>query len=55
MNRLIKERYYVLCIMKDNSTSIKSIVEMLIRKVFRIYELSALIVFDRGSQFVVII
>ena len=55
MNRLIKERYYVLCTMKNNDTFIKSTVEMLIRKVFRIYKLLASIMFDRNSQFVITI
>ena len=55
MNRLIKKRYYVLCITKNDNTFIKSIVEMFIRKVFYIHELSILIMFDRGSQFVIII
>ena len=55
MNRLIKERYYVLYITKNNNTFIKSIIEMFIKKVFRIYELSITIIFDRGSQFVIII
>ena len=55
MNRLIKKRYYVLCIAKNDDIFIKSIVEMLIREVFRIYELLALIMFDRGSQFIIII
>ena len=48
MNYLIKKRHYVLCIMKNNNTFIKNIIEMLIRKIFRIYELSTLIMFDRG-------
>ena len=55
MNRLIKERYYVLYMMKNNNIFIKSIIEMLIKKIFYIYELSTLIMFDRGSQFVIII
>ena len=41
--------------MKDNNTFIKNIVEMLIKKIFYIYELLILIIFDRGSQFVIII
>ena len=55
MNRLIKKRYYVLCIMKNNNTFIKSIIEMLIKEIFRIYELLILIMFDRDSQFIIII
>ena len=55
MNRLIKKRYYISYIAKNNNTSVKSTVEMLIKKVFRIYGLPASIMFDRDSQFVTII
>ena len=55
MNRLIKKRYYVLYTTKNNNTFIKSIIEMFIKKVFYIYELSILIIFDRGSLFIIII
>ena len=48
MNRLIKKRYYILYIIKDNNTFVKSIVKMLIKEIFYIYELLTLIVFDRG-------
>ena len=41
--------------MKNNNTFIKSIIEMLIKKIFRIYELSTSIIFDRDLQFVIII
>ena len=39
----------------DDDIFVESIVEMLIKEVFRIYELFTLIMFDRGSQFVVIV
>ena len=55
IDRLIKKRYYVLCTAEDNNTFIENIIEMLISEVFRIYELSTSIMFDRGSQFVIII
>ena len=55
IDRLIKKRYYVPCTTKNNNTSIENIIEMLIREVFRLYELSTSIVFDRDSQFVIII
>ena len=45
----------MLCIANDDGTSAKSIIEMLIKEVFRIHELSTSIIFDRGSQFVIII
>ena len=55
IDRLIKKRYYVLYIIKNNNTFIKSIIEMLIKKIFRLHELSTSIMFDRGLQFVIII
>ena len=55
IDRLIKERHYVLCTIKNNGTFIKSTVEMLIKKIFRLHELSTLIMFDRDLQFVIII
>ena len=39
----------------DNNTFIKSIIKMLILKVTYIYELYILIIFDRNSQFIIII
>ena len=55
MNRLIKKRHYVLYTTKNNNTFIKSIIKMLIKKIFYIHELSTLIMFNRDSQFVIII
>ena len=55
MNCLIKKRYYVSYIAKNDGIFVESIVEMLIRKVFYIYELLTSIMFDRGLQFVIII
>ena len=55
MNRLIKKRYYILYTTKNNNTFIKNIIKMLIKKIFRIYELLTLIIFNRNSQFVIII
>ena len=55
MNRLIKKRYYVLYITKNNDTFVESIIEMFIKKVFRIHELLTLIMFDRDLQFIITI
>ena len=41
--------------MKNNNIFIESIIKMLIKKVFHIYELLILIMFDRDLQFVIII
>ena len=49
IDRLIKERHYVLYTINDDNTFIESTVEMLIKKIFRIHELSASIMFDRNS------
>ena len=55
INRLIKKRYYILYIINDNNIFIENTIEMLIKKIFRIYKLFILIMFDRDSQFVTII
>ena len=55
INRVIKERHYVFYTIKNNNTFIENTVEMLIKKVFRLHELSTSIMFDRGSQFVITI
>ena len=55
IDRLIKKRYYVLYTIKDDNTFIKSTIEMFIKKVFRLHELLTSMMFDRDSQFVIII
>ena len=49
IDRLIKERYYVSCTTENNDTFIKNTIEMLIKKVLRLYKLSTSIMFDRDS------
>ena len=46
---LSKERHYILCLTDDEEISIKVIVNLLVRKMFRIYELLSFIVSDRKS------
>ena len=48
INRLIKERYYVFYIVDDKGIFIKNITNIFIRYIFRLHELPALIIFDRG-------
>ena len=48
VNRLTKERYYVSCIAKEEDISVEVTVEILIREVFRIYDLLASIISNRG-------
>ena len=55
IDKLIKKRYYVLCTIKNNDIFIKNTIEMLIKKIFRLHELSTSIMFDRDLQFIVTI
>ena len=55
INTLSKERYYIFCSTSDEEISVKVIVNLLVRKMFRIYELSSFIVSDRKFQFVIIV
>ena len=55
IDRLIKKLYYVLYTISNNDIFIKNTIEMLIKKVFYINKLFISIMFDRDSQFVVII
>ena len=48
IDRFIKKRYYISYIIDNKGSSIKSIIDMFIRYIFRLYKLSILIVFDRG-------
>ena len=48
VNRLIKERYYILYTITDKGTSAEYTAEILINKVFRLYRLSILIISNRG-------
>ena len=41
--------------MKNNDIFIKNTIKMLIKKIFRIHELSISIMFNRDSQFIIII
>ena len=47
IDQLIKERYYVLYTIENNGIFIKSTIEMLIKKIFRLHELLTSIMFDR--------
>ena len=55
INTLSKERHYILCSTNDKEISVEVIVNLLVRKMFRIHELSSFIVLDRESQFVIIV
>ena len=52
---LSKERHYILCLTSDEEISVEVTVNLLVRKMFRIYKLLSFIVLDRESQFVIIV
>jgi hypothetical protein len=47
--------HYISCFSKDDDISTEEIVKMLLINVWKIHELSIIIIFDRDSQFVVLI
>ena len=47
VNRLIKERYYILYTIINKGTLVENTAEMLINEVFRLYKLLVLIVSNR--------
>ena len=49
INTLSKERHYILCSTSDEEISVEVTVNLLVRKMFRIYELLSFIVSDRKS------
>ena len=55
INILSKERHYILCSTSDKEISIKVTVNLLVKKMFKIHELSSFIVLDRKFQFVIIV
>ena len=48
IDKLIKERHYILYIIDNEKTSIKNIIDIFIKYIFRLYRLSILIIFDRN-------
>ena len=49
MNKYIKERYYILYFNKNKEISFETIINILIKKIFRLYDLLILIIFNRES------
>ena len=47
IDTLLKERYYILCLTSDEEISVKVIVNLLVKKMFRIHKLLSFIVLDR--------
>ncbi len=55
INTLLKKRYYISYIISDEKVIIKAIVNLLIKKVFKLHELLSFIMCNRKSQFVIIV
>ena len=55
INTLSKERHYILCSTSDKEISVEVTVNLLVRKMFRIYKLSSSIVLDREFYFIIIV
>ena len=53
VDRLTKERHYIPYTSDEYGTSIENIVDILIKEVFRLYDLPVSIISDRGLQFIV--
>ncbi len=52
INKLIKMHHYVLCVTKKDDTSAEKTIKLLIDNVWRLHELSSIIISNRDSQFV---
>ncbi len=52
INRLTKMHHYVFCIAKEDETTTEETIRLLINHVWKLHELSSIIIFDRESQFV---
>lgn len=52
INTLFKKRHYISCTINNERTSTKFTVNLLIKKIFKLYKLSNFIISDRESQFV---
>ena len=55
IDTLSKERHYILYLTDDEEISVEVTVNLLVRKMFRIYELLSFIVSDREFQFMIIV
>ncbi len=49
INILLKKRYYISCNVSDEKTIVEAIINLLIKKVFRLHELLSFIIFNRES------
>ncbi len=51
VDRLSKERHYIIYIDKDNGTSTENTAKILIEHVWKYYRLPTSVISDRGTQF----
>jgi hypothetical protein len=55
VNRLIKMHHYVFCTAEEDDTSAEETAKLLINNVWKLHDLSSIIVFDRDFQFIFLI
>jgi hypothetical protein len=55
INKFTKIHHYVLCIAKEDETFAEKTIKLLINHVWKLHELSNIIIFDRESQFIFLI
>ncbi len=53
--RLLKERYYISCIIDDENITVEKTAEILLQWVYWTHDLSSFIIFNRDSQFIFIL
>ncbi len=52
MNKLIKMHHYILCLVEEDEIIVEKATRLLINHMWKLHELSSIIIFDRESQFV---
>ena len=52
INRLSKKRYYIFCDIENEEISVEIIVKMLIQHIWKLHDLSLIIVWNRKFQFI---
>jgi hypothetical protein len=55
INRLTKMHHYISCVAEKNETTVEETIRLLIDHVWKLHELSSIIIFDRDSQFISLI
>jgi hypothetical protein len=52
INRLIKMHHYLFCIAEEDETFAEKTIKLLINHIWKLHELSSIIISDRESQFI---